>query len=184
MSSEYPCRTILTDDEFLQHMIPHHQMAINISQQHDKYTCNDIIKALIRDLIRTQSYEIYLMKSHLNNKFDNISAIQSHNPIPWTTMTEAFPNTIELTKTYCDPQFFDPNAHHGMYGKHGNHKTSVSTDKMYIEHMIPHHQVAIDMCKLVMKNTKNDFIIALAYDMLKTQEAEVFLLHNLLKNYI
>ena len=29
--------------------------------------------------------------------------------------------------------------------------------------MIPHHQVAIDMSKVLLKNTKNDFMIYLAY---------------------
>jgi uncharacterized protein (DUF305 family) len=56
------------------------------------------------------------------------------------------------------------------------------TDDEFLHHMIPHHQVAIDMCKLIIKNTKNDFIMSLAYDMLKQQEAEVFLLNDLLKS--
>jgi len=203
MLSEYPCRTNLTDDEFLHHMIPHHQMAINISRQHDKYTHNDIIKALIRDLIRTQTYEIYLMQTQLKRKIDSISVIQVHNSIPYTTITNSSPNTIQLTNTYCDPQFFNPNMHnlHNMQQQHSNHNMQNSnhtmmhnmhnmnnmnntktTDKMYIDHMIPHHQVAIDMCKLIIKKTKNDFIMSLAYDMLKQQEAEVFLLNDLLKS--
>ena len=36
-------------------------------------------------------------------------------------------------------------------------------DKMYIMHMIPHHQVAVDMSKVLLKNTSNDFMIYLAY---------------------
>ena len=176
MTTSYPCRTNLTDDEFLQHMIPHHQMAINISREHDKYTHNDIIKTIIRDLIRTQTYEIYLMQTQLHRKIDNISIIQNHNPVIYTTISNSYPNTVQLTNTYCDPQFFNPNMNMNMHMHSGN---NVSTDKMYIDHMIPHHQVAIDMCKLIMKNTKNDFIMSLAYEMLKTQEAEVFLLNNL-----
>ena len=86
MTNQYPCRTNLTDDEFLQHMIPHHQMAINISRQHDKYTHNDIIKTIIRDLIRTQTYEIYLMRIQLKQKINYISIIQNHNPIIYTTI--------------------------------------------------------------------------------------------------
>lgn len=192
MFNEYPCRSVLTDEEFLQHMIPHHQMAINISRQHDKYTRNDIIKTLIRDLIRTQSYEIYLMITQLKNKMINVSLIQEHNSLPNTTISSSYPNTIQLTNTYCDPHFFNPNVHNLYQMKNNNHNhnhnynhhhqqkiLNITTDKMYIEHMIPHHQVAIDMCKLIMKNTKSDFIMSLAYDMLKTQEAEVFLLYNL-----
>lgn len=188
MSLEYPCRINLTDDEFLHHMIPHHQMAINISRQHDKYTHNDIIKSLIRDLIRTQTYEIYLMQTQLKRKIDSISVIQVHNSIPYTTISNSAPNTVQLTNTYCDPQFFNPNMHnlHSMHqtnhNMHNSKTTNITTDKMYIDHMIPHHQVAIDMCKLIIKNTKNDFIMSFAYDMLKQQEAEVFLLNDLLKS--
>ena len=192
MNSEYPCRTDLTDDEFLKHMIPHHQMAINISRIHDKYTHNDIIKTLIRDLIRTQSYEIYLMKTQLKSKINNVSIIEQYNQIPYTTISNSYPNTIQLTNTYCDPNFFNPNINHLTHttmnhstikinnNQNKQHMPNITTDKMYIDHMIPHHQVAIDMCKVIIKNTKNDFIISLAYDMLKAQEAEVFKLNNLL----
>ena len=34
----YPCRVFLSDEDFLKHMIPHHQMAIDISIQHIKNT--------------------------------------------------------------------------------------------------------------------------------------------------
>ena len=30
---------------------------------------------------------------------------------------------------------------------------------MYLKHMIPHHQVAVDMSKKLLNNTKNDFMI-------------------------
>lgn len=65
---------------------------------------------------------------------------------------------------------------------HVQKNNNINTDFKYINHMIPHHQVAIDMCKLILKNTKSDFIMSLAYDMLKTQEAEVVLLNDLLKS--
>ena len=42
-NSEYPCRVFLSDEDFLKHMIPHHQMAIDISIQHIENTKNDII---------------------------------------------------------------------------------------------------------------------------------------------
>jgi uncharacterized protein (DUF305 family) len=47
--------------------------------------------------------------------------------------------------------------------------------------MIPHHQVAIDMCKILLKHTKSDFLIYLAYRMIREQEAEIILLHDMLK---
>ena len=54
-------------------------------------------------------------------------------------------------------------------------------DKVYLEHMIPHHQVAVDMSKVLIKNTKNDFMIYLAYRIIRNQQAEIILLNDLLK---
>ena len=52
---------------------------------------------------------------------------------------------------------------------------------MYINHMIPHHQVAVDMSKKLLKNTKNDFMIHLAYRIIRSQQEEILLLNDLLK---
>jgi uncharacterized protein (DUF305 family) len=53
-------------------------------------------------------------------------------------------------------------------------------DKMYIKHMIPHHQVAVDMSKVLLKNTKNDFMIYLTNRIIRSQTAEIILLNDML----
>jgi hypothetical protein len=53
------------------------------------------------------------------------------------------------------------------------------TDQMYFKHMIPHHQVAIDMSKLLIKHTTNDFMMHLAYRIIRAQEGEIKLLYDL-----
>ncbi len=91
------------------------------------------------------------------------------------------PNEIGLTKTYCDSNFFDPEKHM-QHMKHMN-----LNDAMYIEHMIPpHHQVAVDMSKVLLKNSKNDFMIYFANRIIISQQEEIILLSDLLnkKNYI
>ena len=92
-----------------------------------------------------------------------------------TTVSDIIiPNTIGLSKTYCDPHFFDPK-------KHKEHlKHMKLTEKSYIEHMIPHHQVAVDMSKILLRNTNNDFMIYLAYRIIKSQNEEIIILHQLL----
>ena len=55
------------------------------------------------------------------------------------------------------------------------------TDLQYLEHMIPHHQVAVDMSKVLLKNTKNDFMIYLAYRIIQSQQEEIVLLNDLLR---
>ena len=56
-------------------------------------------------------------------------------------------------------------------------------DKMYLEHMIPHHQVAVDMSKILIKNTKNDFMLSLAYNIIKSQQEEIIMLNNYLSTF-
>ncbi len=86
------------------------------------------------------------------------------------------PNTLGLTNTYCDPNFFDPKNHmkHLMHMK--------LNDIMYIEHMIPHHQVAVDMSKILIKNTSNDIMLYLAYRIIQSQQEEIVLLSDFLNS--
>jgi hypothetical protein len=173
---DYPCRVFLSDNDFLKHMITHHQMAIDISIQHIKKTNSYIIMKILRKLIWTQKYEIVIMKEELSHKTENVSKITSNNPFIPTISSSIYPNILGITDTYCDPVFFNSNMQ-----KHHNKHNMIKTDKEYINHMIPHHQVAIDMCKILLKHTKSDFLIYLAYRMIREQEAEIILLHDMLK---
>jgi uncharacterized protein (DUF305 family) len=56
------------------------------------------------------------------------------------------------------------------------------TDEMYIQHMIPHHQVAVDMSKKILQKTNNDFIIELAYKIIHNQQLEITNLYYLSKS--
>ena len=150
-------------------------MAIDISIQHIKNTKTDIIMKILRELIWTQKYEIILMLAELKHKTEKILEIYSNKLFIPTISSNMYPNVLGLTNTYCDPAFFNSN-------QHKNHNHNVVTDKDYILHMIPHHQVAIDMCKMLLKTTKSDFLIYLCYRLIRTQEAEIILLNDLLKS--
>jgi uncharacterized protein (DUF305 family) len=174
--TDYPCRVFLSDNDFLKHMITHHQMAIDISIQHIKNTKNYIIMKILRELIWTQKYEIAIMNEELSHKTENISKIINNNPFIPTISSSIYPNILGITDTYCDPMFFSSNMQ-----KYNNLHNMIKTDKEYINHMIPHHQVAIDMCKILLKHTKSDFLIYLAYRMIREQESEIILLNDMLK---
>ena len=173
------CRGFLTDREYLEHMIPHHQVAVDISYMHQKITKSPWMHEILRKLIFNQEMEIILMNKMLKSMPDNITSINMKDEgyvrkyIP-TISDFKSPNKLGLTKTYCDPHFFDPNAHMKHMEK------MKLTDKMYIEHMIPHHQVAVDMSKVLLKNTKRDFMIYLAYRIIRSQHAEIILLGEFL----
>ena len=92
---------------------------------------------------------------------------------------------------------FAQNSHqgHGSHGNHGSSAASPSTkafeaandkmhkdmaikfsgdaDKDFLRCMIPHHQGAIDMAKVVLQYGKDPKIKALAEKIIKEQEAEI-----------
>ncbi len=169
------CRGNLSDNEYLIHMIPHHQVAIDISEIHRKKSKSPKIQNILRKLIWIQKIEIALMEHVLKNKTDKISDDSKMHSYYIKTIADFIsPNKPGLTKTYCDPHFFNPKEHM----KHiENMKLD---DHMYIKHMIPHHQVAVDMSKMLIKNTKNDYMIYLAYNIIRSQQDEIIILNEYL----
>jgi uncharacterized protein (DUF305 family) len=157
-------------------MIPHHQIAVDISLQHIENTKSDVIMKVLRELIWTQKYEIVMMTEELTNKTENVSEITSNKSFIPTIFSYMYPNVVGLTDAYCDPGFFSSKAH-----KHHT-QNMIKTDIQYIQHMIPHHQVAVDMCKILLKHTKSDFLISLAYRMIRGQESEIVFLNDMLKS--
>ena len=59
--SHNPCTDKLSDMEYLKHMIPHHQVAIDMSKM--LITHNPAILHLCRNIIRKQGYEIWEMEN-------------------------------------------------------------------------------------------------------------------------
>ena len=171
-----PCDEYLSDKDYLLHMIPHHQVAIDISLELQKNSKNPVMHEILRKLIWTQNREIMIMKDILHSLPDKIS----NND---TNMKKIYKKTtLDLTKlasdpnAKCNPEFFDPKLHK----KHLSHMKL--NEKTYLEHMIPHHQVAVDMSKTLLKHTNNDFMIHLAYRIIRSQQDEINYMNHLLKN--
>ena len=60
-------QVLITDLQFLRGMIPHHSMAIHMSKYIINRTYNPQIRKLAQNIIKTQRYEIDLMKKLLIN---------------------------------------------------------------------------------------------------------------------
>jgi uncharacterized protein (DUF305 family) len=168
------CKDNLTDREYLQHMIKHHNVAIDISLILQKISKYVEMQDILRKLIWIQNYEIIMMKDLLYNLPDNITDNINNNTYNFTTADLIKPNKLELTNTYCNPHFFDQKNHMN------NLQHIVLDDIVYLEHMIPHHQVAVDMSKILLKNTKSDIMLFLAYRIIKSQQEEIITLDNFL----
>ena len=169
------CTGYLTDTEYLEHMIPHHQVAIDISIMLQKITKSPIMLEILRKIIFNQKMEIIMMQEMKNRLPRNISNIKEGNKRYMPTISDLMkPNKLGLTRTYCNPQFFDPKEHM----KHMKHMKL--NDEIYIKHMMPHHQVAVDMSKVLLKNTNSDFMRYLGYRIIRSQQAEIIMLYDLL----
>jgi uncharacterized protein (DUF305 family) len=175
------CNKQLTDDEYINHMIEHHEVAVYMSENHLHNTKNPIILDILRNLIRLQKYEINIMKDSklINNTSDEFNDEMSNNNIKmdnsyrYTEGDVTKPNVSYLSNTFCDPSFFDMSYNKNLHSM---------TDAMYIHHMIPHHQVAVDMSKRILQTTNNDFIIDLAYKIIHNQQLEITKLYYLSKS--
>jgi len=60
--------------------------------------------------------------------------------------------------------------------------TDKLTDIEYLEHMIPHHQVAIDMSRRLLLHTNHSYLMEFCRKLIIDQEGEIFYMNNLLTN--
>ena len=176
-SESNPCTDVLTDIEYLEHMIPHHQVAIDMSNLLVPTTTNPTMLHLCRTITKKQSYEIWEMKM-MKNKLSETMFSDKQWSIDkiFTTMDRHNPIMSKSKDGNCNPLFFKPNDHSNMM------KNMEITDKSYLEHMIPHHQVAIDMSKRLLLHTNNSYLLVFCRKLIIDQQSEIFLMNNLLKN--
>ena len=172
-----PCTDKLTDLEYLEHMIPHHQVAIDMSDLLIPTIHDDIILHLCRDIIRKQKYEIWemgmMMKNISDSVFDDGDFTKDENK---TKLDIYNPIQSKSKDGDCNPLFFKPNDH----SKHMEHMKI--TIKSYLEHMIPHHQVAVDMSRRLLLHTNHSYLMSFCRNLILDQQREIYYMNNLLEN--
>jgi uncharacterized protein (DUF305 family) len=172
-----PCSDSLTDLEFLEHMIPHHQVAIVMSNLLIPKSTNPIILHLCRDIIRKQSYEIWEMSMLLEKPTDYIASTDTWIAEDIITKLDIYNPIMSKSKEgECNPLFFKPNDHSAHM------KGMEITDKSYLEHMIPHHQVAVTMSRRLLLHTNNNYLIEFCRKLIIDQQGEILYMNNLLMN--
>ena len=93
-----------------------------------------------------------------------------------TTKMEMYNQFVSAAE--CNPLFFDPHAHR----KHMQHEKV--TIRSYLEHMIPHHQVAVDMSKRLLMHTNHSYLMDFCRKLIIDQQYEITQMKDLLKrNY-
>jgi len=177
-----PCTDFLSNKDYLVHMIPHHQVAIDMCNLMIPLSKSKTIQHIYRTIIYNQNLEIMLMKKVLKNipnVSNNYNVIFRDNKL---LTSLSYDKKSKPKNYYCDPLFFKPDDH----SDHMNHMNH--TDKSFLEHMIPHHQVAIVMSERLLKHTNNTHMIRLCYEIITAQRGEIlhmnYILDYLNKNKI
>ena len=176
-SESNPCTDKLTNIQYLKHMIPHHQVAVDMSDSLIPKTNNPTMLHLCRDITRKQKYEIWEMTTMMENMPDTLVSNDPWKVDQTSTTLEIYAPILSKSKDGdCNPLFFKPNDH----SAHMKHMKI--TDTSYLEHMIPHHQVAIDMSRRLLLHTNNTYLVDFCRKLIIDQQYEIYIMNNLLKN--
>jgi len=170
-----PCNDFLSNKDYLVHMIPHHQVAIDMCNLMIPISESKTMQHIYRNIIFNQNIEITLMENVLKNipKISNEYNTLYRDSNFKTSLS--FNSMSKPKNYYCDPLFFEPNNH----SAHMNHMKH--TDKSFLEHMIPHHQVAIVMSERLLKHTNNTHMLRICYEIITAQRYEILQMNYILE---
>jgi len=143
------------DVSFATNMIPHHEQAIELSKLVADRSTNPELTALAGQIASVQQPEINIM---------NVFLVQ------WNENPEAgiYPGDGHAGHGQTMQGMVDDATMARLESLKG-----VEFDRLWLESMISHHQGAIEMAKAEIANGKNVDAIAMATTMVKTQEAEI-----------
>jgi uncharacterized protein (DUF305 family) len=174
-----PCGGYISDHEFLKHMIPHHQVAIDMSKEVMKYSRDPNIVYLARNIIFSQTDEILFMEGMFLSHIPNVSSNDKYRyKNPFNKFALIFPNKSRAKNYKCGLHHFSSK----MAKMHKLKPGEIFTDEQYMNGMIHHHDVAIEMSDRVLKHSKNPTMRTFANDIIKNQRYEIWLMRNYLKH--
>ena len=145
------------DVDFARGMIPHHQGAIDMAEIVLKYGKDASVKKLANEIIAAQRKEIAQMRA-------------------WLTKNGTLPggaDAEEAKKAYTE---VNAKMHKDM-----TMTFSGKADVDFMKGMIPHHEGAVDMARVVLKFGKDAELRKLADDVVRTQNQEITMMRDWLR---
>ena len=147
------------DRHFIEQMIPHHEDAITMAELAQTRSQRPEIKELSKAIIESQSKEIDSMKSWYKTWFG-----------------EEVPEDEQVMGDHGMGQGISGGMHMGMMGDETDMtrlKDAEDFDKVFIEEMIPHHQMAVMMATMLERGTDRTEMRQLAKDIKEAQTREI-----------
>jgi uncharacterized protein (DUF305 family) len=199
MSCKVLTKDKISDREFLELMINHHNVAVKMSKIIQMNSQDDFILDYSRKVIYNQVEEVILMERFLKY-VPNIQTDKScncGNTLISANLEKSYPGIFSNAK--CNDSHFEDlgnqplqlrmesnyetigNVNNQNHNKM-NHNLKL-TEKEYVDHMVAHHKSGVDLAKLLLKSTKEPRLLSLAQTIILDQEKEMFQL-NFLYNCI
>jgi len=155
------------DAHFIEQMIPHHEDAITMAEIALNRAKRQEVKTLAQDIINSQSKEISQMKIWYKDWYGRELPTGSNVMGQHGMMTGS-------------------SMHMGMMGD----TTDISRleeaddfDRVFIEDMIPHHQVAVMMASMLKNGTQRNELRKLADDIVSAQTKEIVIMRSWYKDW-
>jgi len=156
---------ILTDTQFLEYMIAHHQVAVNIAKHILRMSQNQYILELARRMVWQQGYEIsmmHAMQGRLPQPFSRLAVLGYYN----TSLLSFYKGfDMEPVKCYDD-----------MFTGHDGDQLPHMGDREFLSHMITHHELGLAMSRAQLNradSSQSGFMLSLLYDIIHDQEQEL-----------
>lgn len=149
--------------DFLRGMIPHHEAAIEMSEEYLEYGGNHPdLRQIAEDIISSQKDEIELMENLI-----------------YTIKTSGKKDETKEQKylnAYSQMMSSEQHMSHGV-------SSAQDVEQAFAEGMIMHHQMAIDMSKAILDYTDDDEVRRLAEDIIEIQGEEIQAMEEILAVY-
>lgn len=160
----------MIDAHFIEQMIPHHEDAITMAKLAQSKAQRAEVKELANNIIDSQGKEINQMKSWYKDWFGKDVPAGNQVMNQHGMMGSATQNGM----------------HMGMMGDESDMtrlEDAADFDKVFVEEMIPHHQMAVMMATMLKNGTNRPEMKKLADDIITAQSKEIDLMRGWLKSW-
>ena len=148
------------DRAFVQQMIPHHMMAVQMARTAEQHASHTQITTLAASIIRTQDAEIAQMKPIAKTLGVRPAAMPSGARTNPQMMNDAQNLGIAMNRM-------------GMSMNMTSLATMRPFDRAFIDMMIPHHQGAVRMAEAELAKGENPQLRAIATSIIHAQDHEI-----------